>query len=117
MKKSETAKQTENLDNNILLVMSAEATLGCPQALHQHGAVADCSTYMTSDGQSCPARHLDERPEKVLSGERAVYHRDSTPRLRRGRSSHWNPSLGEVQRRLVACGQGNGHFYSCCVFI
>ena len=97
--------------------MSAEATLEVPSSLSINtAAFADCSTYMTSDGQSyVPLVISMGALQKVLSGERAVT--DATPRLRRGRSSHRNPSLEKYNARLVACGQGNGHISICCVFI
>ena len=53
MKKSETAKQTENLDNNILVGYVRRSNAGGALKLSINtAAFADCSTYMTSDGQS-----------------------------------------------------------------
>ena len=53
MKKSETAKQTESLDNNILVGYVRRSNAGGALKLSINtAAFADCSTYMTSDGQS-----------------------------------------------------------------
>ena len=74
MKKSETAKQTENLDNNILVRYVRRSNAGGALKLSINtAAFADCSTYMTSDGQSyVPLVISMSALEKVLSGERAV---------------------------------------------
>ena len=74
MKKSETAKQTENLDNNILVGYVRRSNAGGALKLSINtAAFADCSTYMTSDGQSyVPLVISMSALEKVLSGERAV---------------------------------------------
>ena len=53
MKKSESAKQTEALDNNILVGYVRRSNAGGALKLSINtAAFADCSTYMTSDGQS-----------------------------------------------------------------
>ena len=74
MKKSETAKQTENLDNNILVGYVRRSNAGGALKLSINtAAFADCSTYMTSDGQSyVPLVISMGALQKVLSGERAV---------------------------------------------
>ena len=74
MKKSETAKQTENLDNNILVGYVRRSNAGGALKLSINtAAFADCSTYMTSDGQSyVPLVISMSALQKVLSGERAV---------------------------------------------
>ena len=74
MKKSESAKQTEALDNNILVGYVRRSNAGGALKLSINtAAFADCSTYMTSDGQSyVPLVISMSALQKVLSGERAV---------------------------------------------
>ena len=53
MKKSETEKKTETLDNNILVGYVRRRNAGGALKLSINtAAFADCSTYMTSDGQA-----------------------------------------------------------------
>ena len=53
MKKSETEKKTESLDNNILVGYVRRSNAGGALKLSINtAAFADCSTYMTSDGQA-----------------------------------------------------------------
>ena len=53
MKKSETEKKTETLDNNILVGYVRRSNAGGALKLSINtAAFADCSTYMTSDGQA-----------------------------------------------------------------
>ena len=74
MKKSETANNTETLDNNILVGYVRRSNAGGALKLSINtAAFADCSTYMTSDGQAyVPLVISMGALQKVLSGERAV---------------------------------------------
>ena len=74
MKKNETAKESEIQDNNILVGYVRRSNAGGALKLSVNtAAFVDCSTYMTSDGQSyVPLVISMGALEKVLSGERAV---------------------------------------------
>ena len=73
LKKSETAKE-EPQDNNILVGYVRRSNAGGALKLSINtAAFADCSTYMTSDGQSYVSLVISMGAlEKVLSGDRAV---------------------------------------------
>ena len=69
MTKSKTASQSETVDNNVRRSNAG----GALKLSINTAAFADCSTYMTSDGQSyVPLVISMGALEKVLSGERAV---------------------------------------------
>ena len=74
MKKSKTETQTEVQDNNILVGYVRRSNAGGALKLSINtAACADCSTYMTSDGQAyVPLVISMGALEKVLTGERAV---------------------------------------------
>jgi len=74
MKKSKTETQTEVQDNNILVGYVRRSNAGGALKLSINtAAFADCSTYMTSDGQAyVPLVISMGALEKVLTGERAV---------------------------------------------
>ena len=74
MKKNESKNTSEMVENNILVGYVRRSNAGGALKLSVNtAAFADCSTYMTSDGQSyVPLVISMAALNKVLSGERAV---------------------------------------------
>jgi len=74
MKKTQTVNDAEVQDNNILVGYVRRSNAGGALKLSINtAAFADCSTYMTSDGQSyVPLVISMSALEKVLAGERGV---------------------------------------------
>tara|TARA_B100000900_G_scaffold299538_1_gene258105 strand:- start:408 stop:749 length:342 start_codon:yes stop_codon:yes gene_type:complete len=74
MTKNESKKTPEVMENNILVGYVRRSNAGGALKLSVNtAAFADCSTYMTSDGQSyVPLVISMAALQKVLSGERAV---------------------------------------------
>ena len=74
MKKNESKNTSEVVENNILVGYVRRSNAGGALKLSVNtAAFADCSTYMTSDGQSyVPLVISMAALQKVLSGERAV---------------------------------------------
>ena len=74
MTKSKTNDEPEVQDNNILVGYVRRSNAGGALKLSINtAAFADCSTYMTSDGQAyVPLVISLNALEKVLNGERAV---------------------------------------------
>ena len=74
MTKNESKNTPEMVENNILVGYVRRSNAGGALKLSVNtAAFADCSTYMTSDGQSyVPLVISMAALQKVLSGERAV---------------------------------------------